>query len=237
MRIIPAIDIMDGKCVRLTKGDYATQKVYSEDPLDMAKKFEANGIAYLHLVDLDGAASGGIVNHKILYDIVNNTGLQVDFGGGIKSSADIECAFENGASQVTIGSIAVSKPAQMMQWLVKYGSQKIILGADCKNRKITTMGWQQDSDIDVIDFIRDYESKGIAYVICTDVAKDGMLQGSSVELYKEIISQSEVKLIASGGVSSLEELKKLKALGCEGAIVGKALYEGKITLIQLAELC
>ena len=237
MRIIPAIDIIDGKCVRLTKGDYATQKVYSDDPLDIAKSFEANGIAYLHLVDLDGAASGGIINHKVLHDIVKNTSLQVDFGGGIKSSADIACAFDNGASQVTVGSIAVSQPDLMLEWLKIYGSKKIILGADCKNRMITTMGWKHDSGLEVINFIREYESKGIDYVICTDVAKDGMLQGSSLELYKEIKALTGVKLIASGGVSSVEEIKELKVLGCEGAIVGKALYEGKITLKQLAELC
>jgi len=237
MRIIPAIDIMNGKCVRLTKGDYATQKIYSEDPLDMAKKFEANGIKYLHLVDLDGAASGGIVNTKVLHDIAMKTGLHVDFGGGIKSNADIEAAFQNGARQVTIGSIAVSQPIQMLEWLHKYGSEKIILGADCKNRKITTLGWREDSEIDVLDFIKDYEAKGIQYVICTDVAKDGMLQGSSLDLYKEILSASKVKLVASGGVSSIEELKKLQAQGCEGAIIGKALYEGKITLNELSTLC
>lgn len=237
MRIIPAIDIMNGKCVRLTKGDYATQKVYSENPLDIAKEFEANGIEYLHLVDLDGAASGGIVNTKVLHDIAMKTSLHVDFGGGIKSNADIEAAFQNGARQVTIGSIAVSDPKQMLEWMHKYGNEKIILGADCKNRKITTLGWREDSEIDVLDFIKDYEAKGIQFVICTDVSKDGMLQGSSIELYKEIVAASKVKLVASGGVSSVEELKKLQAQGCEGAIIGKALYEGKITLNELSALC
>lgn len=237
MRIIPAIDIINGKCVRLTKGDYATQKVYSEDPLDMAKQFEANGIAYLHLVDLDGAASGGIVNTGVLYNIASQTKLKVDFGGGIKSPKDIEAAFDNGASQVTVGSLAVSKPALLLEWLQKYGSDKIILGADCKNRKITTMGWQHDSELDVLDFIKGYQAKGINYVICTDVAKDGMLEGSSIELYTEIVASTKVHLIASGGVSTINELKELAALGCEGAIIGKALYEGKITLTELSELC
>lgn len=237
MRIIPAIDIIDGKCVRLSKGDYATKKIYSDDPLDMAKKFEANGIEYLHLVDLDGAAGGGIANEKVLYSIATKTKLKIDFGGGIKTTTDIACAFENGASQVTAGSIAVRDRELMLEWLRTYGSEKLILGADCKNRKITTMGWKDDSDVDVIKFITEYEKKGIEYVICTDVAKDGMLQGSSVELYKEILLASNVKLIASGGVNSMEELVRLKTLGCEGAIVGKALYEGKILLEQLATLC
>jgi phosphoribosylformimino-5-aminoimidazole carboxamide ribotide isomerase len=237
MRIIPAIDIIDGKCVRLTKGDYATQKVYNEDPLDMARQFEANGIAYLHLVDLDGAATGGIVNQKVLYDITTKTSLQVDFGGGIKSDRDIQIAFENGASQVTIGSIAVNKQALMLEWLETYGSKKIILGADCKARKITTMGWQQDSQWDVVDFIKMYETKGIEYVICTDVAKDGMLEGSSIDLYEEILSKTHIKLIASGGVTTLQEIQALRAMGCEGAIIGKALYEGKITLAEISKIC
>ncbi len=237
MRIIPAIDIINGKCVRLTKGDYATQKVYSDDPLEMAKRFEANGIAYLHLVDLDGAASGGIVNKQILYDIATKTNLKVDFGGGIKSTKDIEAAFGNGASQVTVGSLAVSQPELLLEWLNKYGSEKIILGADCKNRKITTMGWKDDTQLDILDFIKGFEARGILYVICTDVARDGMLEGSSIELYKEILSETKVNLIASGGIIDVAELKQLALLGCEGAIIGKALYEGKIFLTELSELC
>lgn len=237
MRIIPAIDIIDGKCVRLSKGDYSTKKIYSEDPLEMAKKFEDNGIAYLHLVDLDGAAGGAIANEKVLYNIASKTKLKVDFGGGIKTSKDITCAFENGANQVTAGSIAVKSPQLMLEWLSIYGNEKLILGADCRNRKITTMGWKDDSDLDVLSFIDDYHSKGIQYVICTDVAKDGMLQGSSIELYQEIIAKSGVKLIASGGITSVEEIHELRSLGCEGAIIGKAFYEGKISLTQLAALC
>lgn len=237
MRIIPAIDIIDGKCVRLTKGDYNTKKVYNENPLEVAKEFEANGIQYLHLVDLDGAKSKHIVNHKILENIATKTNLKVDFGGGLKSDDDLRIAFESGANQITGGSIAANNPEVFLKWLEKYGAEKIILGADCKNRKIATNGWLEASELDVVDFIKDYESKGIAYVICTDIAKDGMLQGTSNDLYQEIISESKVKLIASGGVASIQDLELVKALGCEGAILGKAIYEGNITLKELQKLC
>jgi phosphoribosylformimino-5-aminoimidazole carboxamide ribotide isomerase len=237
MRIIPAIDIIAGKCVRLTKGDYATQKIYSEDPVEVAKAFEANGIQYLHLVDLDGAKSGHIINQKVLYNITSQTNLKVDFGGGLKTDDDIKIAFENGAAQITGGSIAVKEPALFTLWIERYGADKIILGADCNNRKIATHGWLQQSNIDVIDFIKDYKLKGIQFVICTDIAKDGMLQGTSNELYSEIISSTNVKLIASGGVSCVDDLIKLKTLGCEAAIIGKAFYEGKITMKELKDLC
>ncbi len=238
MRIIPAIDIIDGKCVRLTKGDYDTKKIYNENPLEVAKEFEANGIEYLHLVDLDGAKSRHIVNHNILESIASKTNLKVDFGGGLKSDKDLRIAFECGANQITGGSIAASNPEIFLKWLEQYGADKIILGADCDNRKIVTNGWLEVSDIDVVDFIKDYESKkGIQYVICTDIAKDGMLQGTSNELYKEIISKSEVKLIASGGVSCMNDLEVVKEIGCEAAILGKAIYEGKITLKELQKLC
>lgn len=237
MRIIPAIDIIDGKCVRLTKGDYNTKKIYNENPLEVAKKFEANGIEYLHLVDLDGAKSKHIVNHNILESIASQTNLKVDFGGGLKSDEDLRIAFECGANQITGGSIAANNPEVFLKWLEKYGSEKIILGADCNNRKIATNGWLEASELDVVDFIKDYESKGIQYVICTDIAKDGMLQGTSNELYKEIVSKSEVKLIASGGVSSMNDLELVKEIGCEGAILGKAIYEGNITLKELQKLC
>lgn len=236
MRIIPAIDIIDGKCVRLTKGDYNTQKIYNDDPIEVAKEFEANGIQYLHLVDLDGARSKHIVNHKILQGITSKTSLKVDFGGGIKSDDDIRIAFENGAAQITGGSIAVQQPDIFQQWLDRYGSEKIILGADSNNRKIATHGWIQQSELDVVDFISDYAKQGILYVICTDIQKDGMLQGTSNELYREIIEETGVKLIASGGVSSMDDLASLQQLGCDGAIIGKAFYEGKITLTQLREL-
>ena len=233
MRIIPAIDIIDGKCVRLTKGDYSTQKIYNENPVEVAKSFEANGIRYLHLVDLDGAKSKHIVNKDILRKISTKTLLTVDFGGGIKTDEDVRIAFENGAAQVTVGSIAAQEPDLFLKWLSVYGPDKIILGADSHGRKIATQGWQQQSELDVVDFIAGYERKGVTYVICTDISKDGMLQGTSNELYAEILRETDVKLIASGGVSSVDDLTKVKELGCEGAIIGKALYEGRISLDEL----
>jgi len=237
MRIIPAIDIIDGKCVRLTKGDYSTKKIYNENPLEVAKEFEANGIKYLHLVDLDGAKSKHIVNHKVLESISKNTSLKIDFGGGIKSNEDVKIAFANGAQQITAGSIAVHNPELFLSWLAAYGSDKIILGADANNRKIATQGWLENSETDVLDFIADYAQKGVEYVVCTDIAKDGMLQGTSNELYQEILLKAKVKLIASGGVSSINDLLKLNQIGCEGAIIGKAIYEQKITLQELQTLC
>ena len=236
MRIIPAIDIIDGKCVRLTKGDYSTKKVYNEDPLEVAKEFEANGIQYLHMVDLDGAKSSRIINQKVLERVATNTNLNIDFGGGLKSDDDLRIAFESGASQITGGSIAVKNRKLFLKWISTYGSEKIILGADCLNRKIATQGWLENSEMDVVEFISDYQQKGIEYVICTDISKDGMLQGTSNELYKEIMEKTSVKLIASGGVSSMDDLIKLKELGCEGAIVGKAIYEGRIRLNDLKEI-
>lgn len=233
MRIIPAIDIIDGKCVRLTKGDYSTQIIYNEDPLEVAKEFEANGIQFLHLVDLDGAKSSKIINYKILNKIAKSTSLRIDFGGGLKSDEDLRIAFESGASQITGGSIAVKNRKLFLEWISKYGSDKIILGADCLNRKIATQGWLENSETDVIEFISDYQQKGIDYVICTDISKDGMLEGASNELYSEILKKVNVKLIASGGVSSIDDLIKLKSLGCSGVIIGKALYEGKIKLEEL----
>jgi phosphoribosylformimino-5-aminoimidazole carboxamide ribotide isomerase len=237
MRIIPAIDIIDGKCVRLSKGDYNTKKVYSENPLEMAKSFEDNGIQYLHLVDLDGAKSKQIVNSKVLESITSNTNLKVDFGGGLKSDKDVEIAFECGASQITGGSIAANNPEVFKKWIKKYGANKIILGADCHHRKIATNGWLKASELDVLDFIKSYELQGIKSVICTDIEKDGMLQGASNELYQEIIEHTSVDLIASGGVSSLADLHQLKSLKCEGVILGKAIYEGKISLKELQDLC
>ena len=237
MRIIPAIDIMDGKCVRLTKGDYNTQKVYNTNPLEVALEFEANGIKYLHLVDLDGARSKQIINHKVLYEIASKTSLKIDFGGGIKSHTDIRIAFENGAAQVTAGSVAVQNSSLFLEWLSEYGPEKIILGADFSKRKIASMGWTELSGTDVLDFIRDYESKGVQYAICTDISKDGMLEGPSMEIYREIIRNTGIKLIASGGITTIADLYKLKEIGCDGAIIGKALYEGRIKLSELTELC
>lgn len=237
MRIIPAIDIIGGKCVRLTKGDYATQKIYSENPLDMAKIFEDAGIHYLHVVDLDGAKAKQIVNYKILEVLASQTNLNVDFGGGIKSENDIKTAFECGAKQITVGSIAAQNQDLMLEWLMKYGAEKIILGADCKNRRIATNGWLENSNLDVISFIKDYENKGAKYSIVTDIDKDGMLSGPAFELYEEILTDTTISLIASGGITTIKDVQKLKNIGCEGAIIGKAIYEGTINLKELSELC
>ena len=234
MRIIPAIDIIDGKCVRLSKGDYDTKKIYNENPLEVAKSFEAHGIQYLHLVDLDGAKSSKIINHKILEQIASKTSLKIDFGGGLKSDDDLKIAFECGANQITGGSIAVKNPDVFKSWINQYGADKIILGADANNRKIAVSGWLEESKEEVIPFIQNYQEVGISYVICTDIAKDGMLEGPSFELYQDILKQCpNVKLIASGGISTFDELPKLAELGCEGTIIGKAIYEGRITLKQL----
>ncbi|MBP1224473.1 1-(5-phosphoribosyl)-5-[(5-phosphoribosylamino)methylideneamino]imidazole-4-carboxamide isomerase [Flavobacterium sp. 1355] len=234
MRIIPAIDIIDGKCVRLSKGDYDTKIIYNENPLEVAKSFEAHGIEYLHLVDLDGAKSSKIVNYKILEKIATQTSLKIDFGGGLKSDDDLKIAFESGANQITGGSIAVKNRAIFEKWISEYGSEKIILGADAKDEKIAVSGWLEESNEDLIPFIQDYQTKGIQYVICTDIAKDGMLEGPSFDLYGKILEEANgVKLIASGGISTFDELPKLAELGCEGTIIGKAIYEGRITLKQL----
>jgi len=237
MRILPAIDIIEGKCVRLTRGNYSTKKVYNENPLEVAKEFEDNGIQYLHLVDLDGAKSKHIVNYKTLKTIASKTNLKIDFGGGLKSNNDIRIAFDCGACQISGGSIAANNPKLFLEWLSTYGNEKIILGADCKNRKISINGWLESVEIDVIDFIKDFEQKGITHVICTDIAKDGMLEGSSNELYSGILSGTNINLIASGGVSSINDLLQLRNMGCEGAIIGKAIYEGIITLKELKQLC
>ncbi len=237
MRIIPAIDIIGGKCVRLSKGDYATQKTYSENPLEMAKKFEDFGVKYLHVVDLDGAKSNRIVNYKVLELLATKTNLTIDFGGGIKSEEDVEIAFNSGANQITIGSIAAQNSALMLDWLRKYGNDKIILGADCKNRKIATNGWVESSDDDVVSFIQNYEKAGILYSIVTDIEKDGMLSGPSFELYSEILSEIKtIKLIASGGITTIDDVIKLREMGCKGAIIGKAIYEGTINLKELMKV-
>lgn len=237
MRIIPAIDIIDGKCVRLSKGDYDSKKIYNENPLEVAKEFEDAGIQYLHLVDLDGAKSKHVVNYKILEQICGKTNLKVDFGGGIKSDEDIKIAFESGANQITGGSIAVKNSEIFESWIEKYGSEKIILGADALNGKIATDGWLETSEMDLIPFIKEYQSKGIEYVICTDISKDGMLAGSSNDLYREILGETDIKLIASGGVTSMKDIEELIKMKCDGAIIGKAIYEGRITLKELSKLC
>lgn len=240
MRIIPAIDIIDGKCVRLTKGDYDTKKIYNENPIEVAKHFEASGIQYLHLVDLDGAKAKHIVNYRVLEQIASKTKLKIDFGGGLKSNEDLHIAFNSGARQITGGSIAVSNPEVFEGWLEKYGRAKIILGADTRNGSIAINGWKQTSNQQVIPFIQAYQKKRIQYVVCTDISKDGMLEGPSFDMYKNILkscsnnsADQSIKLIASGGVSSIDDIEKLKYIGCEGAIIGKALYENKVSLKEL----
>ena len=237
MEIIPAIDIIDGKCVRLTQGDYAQKTIYNENPLEVAKQFEAIGIKRLHLVDLDGAKKGSVVNLQVLEKISSNTNLIIDFGGGIKNDADIESVFNAGANIATIGSIAVKEPEKFYAWVEKYGTDKILLGADVKNEKIAIGGWLEETGISVYDFIKGHLANGIKNIFCTDISKDGLLQGPSIELYTNIINKNPgINLIASGGVSSLEDLKQLKEIGCGGAIVGKAIYENRITTEEIRKL-
>ena len=234
MRIIPAIDIIEGKCVRLTKGDFSTKKIYNENPLEVAKEFEDAGIEYVHIVDLDGAKASHIVNFKVLEQIAAKTILKIDFGGGLKSDEDLHIAFNSGAHQITGGSIAVKNATLFESWIAKYGTEKIILGADCNHEKIAVSGWQEESDLEVIPFIDKYQSKGISYVICTDISKDGMLEGPSFNLYDRILKETPtIKLIASGGVSTFDEIPLLAEMNCEGVIIGKAIYENRISLKQL----
>ncbi len=234
MHIIPAIDIINGKCVRLTQGDYSTQKIYNENPVELAKQFEAHGIEFLHVVDLDGARSGQIVNYKTLEALATSTQLQIDFGGGLQSNSDVKIAFECGASQITGGSIAVKNPELFEEWIARFGSDRIILGADVSEGKIAVSGWQETSDEDLLPFIQNYIARGIQSVICTDIAKDGMLTGPSFALYETILARfPKLQLVASGGISTFDELPQLAALGCHGVIIGKAIYENRISLRQL----
>ncbi len=235
MRIIPAIDIIEGKCVRLSKGNFSTQKIYNENPIEVAKAYQDHGIKFLHLVDLDGAKSQHIVNHNVLEVIANQTDLKIDFGGGIKTDEDVRIAFESGAEQITGGSVAVRNPKRFCKWLETYGADKIILGADVNGEFIATDGWLETSDQSLFDFLDIYQTKGIKYVICTDINKDGMLLGPSFNLYEQIINKTEIKLIASGGVSQFDELTLLYKMGCEGVIIGKAIYEKHISLKQLEQ--
>lgn len=237
MRIIVAIDIIDGKCVRLTRGDFSTKKVYNEDPLEVALQIEDNGISYLHLVDLEAARNKKIINLKVLEKIAWKTKLKIDFGGGLRSYDDLITVFNAGARQVTAGSIAVTDPQMFVEWLTKLGQEKLILGADCIDRKVSTGGWLEKSDKEIISFISDFRSKGVKYTICTDIKKDGMLRGPATELYKEIIEAVKINLIASGGISSLNDIEDVQEAGCDGVIIGKAVYEGKITLKELGKLC
>ncbi len=236
MEIIPAIDLIDGKCVRLTQGDYDQKTAYSSNPLEMAQRFADHGIRRLHLVDLDGAKQRTVVNLNVLEQIATHTSLAVDFGGGVQSDEDLRRVLEAGAQQVTGGSIAVRQPEVFMRWLDQHGADKIILGADARDRLVAISGWQEKSTLKVINFVRDYAKQGVRYVICTDVAKDGLLQGPSFELYDELRAQVPlVHLIASGGITTVDDLRQLKANGLHGAIIGKALYEGPLTLSDLTE--
>jgi phosphoribosylformimino-5-aminoimidazole carboxamide ribotide isomerase len=237
MRIIAAMDIIDGACVRLTRGDYSMKTVYGSDPLNVARELEVHGIKYLHLVDLDGAREGKIRNHGVLEAIAGNTGLKVDFSGGLRSDDDLRTAFRCGASQVTIGSIAVIRPDLFLQWLAEYGPERIILGADFRQRKVATGGWLSESETDIISFLQKYRSEGVVCAMCTDIERDGMLGGPSVDIYREIVKIKGLSLIASGGITTAADIMTLREAGCEGAIIGKAIYEGRISLKELAELC
>ena len=236
MQIIPAIDLIDGKCVRLTQGDYNQKTIYNENPVEVAKSFEAAGLNRLHLVDLDGAKAGKVTNWQVLENIAAATDLTIDFGGGIKTEEDVKIVLNSGARFATIGSIAVKNESLFTDWLDKYGSDQFLLGADVKNSLITIGGWLETTELSVFDFIKKYRDKGIQNVFCTDVSKDGLLQGPSLLLYKEIISRfPDLHFIASGGVSSIEDLSALQQIGCAAAIVGKAIYEGKVTLEELSK--
>jgi phosphoribosylformimino-5-aminoimidazole carboxamide ribotide isomerase len=236
IKIIPAIDIIDGKCVRLSQGDYAHKTIYNENPLEVAKMFEAAGITHLHLVDLDGAKQKRIVNHKVLHEITTKTALNVDFGGGVQSNEMIKLAFENGAKQVTGGSIAVRNPELFEEWLCEYGAEKIILGADAKNESIAVSGWEEDSNLSIYSFLNNWVAKGIKYSISTDVSRDGMLQGPSFDLYEKIMAENpSLNLIASGGISCIADVEKLNKMNIYGVIIGKAIYENRISMAELGK--
>ncbi|MCD7972411.1 MAG: 1-(5-phosphoribosyl)-5-[(5-phosphoribosylamino)methylideneamino]imidazole-4-carboxamide isomerase [Candidatus Azobacteroides sp.] len=234
IELIPAIDIIEGKCVRLTQGDYDQKKVYNENPVEVAKQFEAHGVKRLHVVDLDGAKAQHIVNYNILEKITHQTSLTVDFGGGLKTAKDLEIAFECGAEMITGGSIAVKNPEIFERWIIKYGNEKIILGADVKDKKIAVSGWKENTDKELFPFLKEYIQKGISKVICTDISKDGMLEGPSTELYKEILEAfPSLFLIASGGISSMQDIDSLNEAKIPAVIFGKAIYEGKISLKEI----
>jgi phosphoribosylformimino-5-aminoimidazole carboxamide ribotide isomerase len=234
MEIIPAIDIIDGKCVRLTQGDYSQKKIYNEHPLEVAKQFEDAGLERLHLVDLDGAKAGTVKNWRVLETIAGKTSLVIDFGGGIKSEKEVQIVFDSGAALATVGSIAVKDKETFVKWLLQYGPEKFLLGADVKGENIAVGGWTETTEINVFDFLQQYIDQGITNVFCTDVSKDGLLEGPSAELYKKIIERfPSLHFIASGGVSSVEDVEELAAIGCKGVIIGKAIYENRISLREL----
>lgn len=235
IELIPAIDIIDGKCVRLSQGDYSSKQIYHTHPVEVAKEFEFYGIKRLHIVDLDGAASHHVVNYRILEQIASRTSLVIDFGGGIKSDEDLIIAFDNGAQMVTLGSVAVKQPELFSRWLTQYGNEKIILGADVKNEKIAIAGWKEESSQELMPFLENYRSKGISKVLCTDISRDGMLEGPSTALYQQIMSAyPDLYLIASGGVSSIDDILKLHEIGVPAVVIGKALYEGRISIKELS---
>jgi len=237
VEIIPAIDIIDGKCVRLTQGDYAQKKIYNEHPLEVARAFEDAGLQRLHLVDLDGAKAGAVKNWKVLEALAGKTSLVIDFGGGIKKAADVDIIFNSGAALATIGSLAVKEPDVFVGFLQQYGAERFFLGADVKNEKIAVGGWLETTDKWVYDFIEEYIEKGIRQVFCTDVSKDGLLQGPSLDLYQHIAGKfPQLHFIASGGVSELDDVYRLEEVGCKGVIIGKAIYEGRITLQELSRI-
>lgn len=234
IELVPAIDMIEGKCVRLTQGDYDTQKIYNESPLEVAKQFQEAGVTRLHMVDLDGAKAGHIVNYRMLEKVASHTDLSIDFGGGLKSDDDLHIAFDCGAQMVTGGSIAVKNPDLFLSWITRYGSERIILGADAKEKKIAISGWEEGTAIDLIPFIKDYQSKGISKVICTDIARDGMLQGPAVKLYQEMQQEMPgLYVIASGGVSSMGDIERLEEANIPAVIFGKAIYEGQISLKEI----
>ena len=234
IEIIPAIDLIDGKCVRLSQGDFAQKTVYSENPLETAKAFENAGLRRLHIVDLDGAKNGKVTNLKVLETIAANTNLTIDFGGGIKTDEDINAVFGAGAAIASIGSVAVKNPERFFAWLDEFGGEKILLGADVKNEKLAINGWQTATEIEIIEFLREYAARGVTQTFVTDIAKDGLLQGSANELYAKIVREiPKVKLIASGGVAKIEDIDELEKIGCAGVIVGKAIYENKIKLEEM----
>ena len=234
IELIPAIDIIDGKCVRLSQGDYDTKKIYNEKPLEVAKEFEANGIQRLHVVDLDGAKSSHVVNYKVLDAIAGHTSLTIDFGGGIKTDEDLVITFENGAHMVTLGSVAVKKPELFKKWLHQYGAEKIILGADVKDNRVSVSGWLEEGPQELMPFLTNYTQEGVSKVLCTDISRDGMLQGPSIELYKQVMQRfPTMHLIASGGVSGVDDIIRLDEAGIPAVVFGKALYEGRITMKDL----
>jgi phosphoribosylformimino-5-aminoimidazole carboxamide ribotide isomerase len=236
MQIIPAIDLIEGKCVRLTEGDYAQKKIYNEDPLEVAKAFEGIGLMRLHLVDLDGAKAGEVVNWKVLEKIANNTNLKIDFGGGIKNEATLKTVLNTGSTYATIGSLAVQNRNLFENWIQQFGPAQFMLGADVFDEKIAIGGWLEKTEINVYTFMQSYLDKGITQIFCTDIQKDGKLQGPSIDLYKNILAQfPTLYFIASGGVSKLQDLTNLRSIGCSAAIVGKAIYENKITLAELSK--